>query len=328
MREISRKKCRSINKGKVNGMAKITTHYEPLNYRVTNNEQGWTVRDVMHRRMGISRKHLSRLKLTDGVRLNGKSVYVNVTVNEGDFILALMEAEESDEILPQEMDLSILHEDEDLLLLDKPAGLIVHPTHGHYTNTLANGVVYYWRSKGEKFRFRPVHRLDRETSGVILIAKNKHAHHMLSEQWQKHEVIKEYWAIVDGVIEEDQGKIDAPIDRSEEDRKLRVVTPKGYPSVTHYWVERRFEQATWVRLRLETGRTHQIRVHMKHIGHSLIGDSFYGDTTNPWGMNRHALHAFYLQFHHPRNGEWVEFQSQMPADMQSLLDRLSQGGGN
>jgi 23S rRNA pseudouridine1911/1915/1917 synthase len=308
--------------GKALFMSNQTYHYEPLQYIVTENESGWSVKEVMRRRMGISRKHLSRLKLTEGVKLNGESVYVSFPVQLGDQVSALMEAEESDDILPQQMDLVILYEDEDILLLDKPAGIIVHPTHGHYTDTLANGVMHYWQSKGEKHRFRPVHRLDRETSGALLIAKNKHAHHVLSEQWQRNEVTKEYWAIVHGQLVEDHGTIDAPIDRSPDDRKYRIVTATGYPSVTHYWVEKRFSQATWARIRLETGRTHQIRVHMKHLGHPLIGDQFYGGIEEEIAMQRHALHAYRLMFRHPRTDEPMDFQSPMPNDMKQLLNQL------
>lgn len=304
-------------------MSDQTDHYEPLQYTVTEKESGWSVKEVMRRRMGISRKHLSRLKLTDGVKLNSESVYVSVPVQPGDQVMALMEAEESDDILPQPMDLSILYEDEDILLLDKSPGIIVHPTHGHYTGTLANGVMHYWQSKGEKHRFRPVHRLDQETTGVLLIAKNKHAHHALSEQWQRNEVTKEYWAIVHGQLANDHGIIDAPIDRSPDDRKYRIVISTGYPSITHYWLEKRYSQATWVRIRLETGRTHQIRVHMKHIGHPLVGDHFYGQSEEEITMERHALHAYRLRFRHPRTGDAMDIQSPMPNDMKKLLNQLT-----
>lgn len=299
-------------------MKETSQHYEPLTFQVTHQEAGWTIRDVMRRRMGISRKHLSRLKLTDGVKLNGVSAYVSRFVQPGDIVEAQMEAEESNDILPQPMELDILLEDEDILVLNKPAGRIVHPTHGHYTDTLANGIMYHWKSNGQLHRFRPVHRLDQDTSGVLLIAKNKHAHHVLSEQWQANQVKKEYWAIVSGIVRNDKGTIDAPIDRDPEDPKKRIVLPSGYPSITHYSVVERFLDSTWVKLILETGRTHQIRVHMKHLGHPLIGDEFYGGDTSR-GMKRQALHAFSLAFNHPRTSQPIQMQSPMPDDMRYLI---------
>lgn len=299
-----------------------TKYYEPLTYLVTSDEAGWTVRDVLQRRMGMSRKLLSKLKLSDGVLLNDAPVHVNVPVAAGDRLIARMAEEESDDILPQAIPIVILYEDEDLLALDKPAGRIVHPTHGHYTDTVANGVVYYWLEKGERHRFRPVHRLDQETSGVLLIAKNKYAHHQLSEQLIRHETKKVYSAIVWGRLNPAKGTINAPIDRSEEDRKIRVVTPSGYPAITHYEAVEEYRDASLVRIRLQTGRTHQIRVHMKYLGHPLIGDRMYGNGIDA-GIGRHALHAASLGFHHPRTREWLELYSPLPADMESLKLELT-----
>lgn len=298
--------------------------YLPLEYVVGEAEDGWSVKDVMRRRLGVSRKNLSRLKLTDGIKLNGQSVYVSQVVRRGDLVAAIMAPEESDDILPQPMELHILYEDEDVLVLDKPAGTIVHPTHGHYTDTLANGVVHYWLHQGVSHRFRPVNRLDQDTSGVICIAKNKHAHHQLSEQWQRNLVEKAYWAIVEEVVSPHQGTIDAPIDRSPEDRKKRVVIEGGYPSITHYEVIEAFPQApaTWVSIRLETGRTHQIRVHMTYAGHPLIGDTFYGSDPPAFPMRRQALHAFRLSFDQPRTGKRLSIEAPMPEDMQQLLNVL------
>lgn len=302
-----------------------TIYYEPLKYIVPAEEEGWTVKDIMRRRMGISRKHLSRLKQTDGVKLNGKSVYVSVPVVAGDQVSAQMEAEESDDILAEPMPIRVLYEDEDVLIIDKPSGLIVHPTHGHYTGTIANGVIHYWQSKGEKHRFRPVHRLDQETSGVLLIAKNKHAHHVLSEQWQQQKVNKYYRAIVHGRLLLQEGTINVPIDRNPEDPKRRIVTADGYPSVTHYMVEQQWQDGALVRIELETGRTHQIRVHMQAIGHPLIGDTFYGEGLETYGVTRHALHAYRLQFFHPRSGQLMDMESAMPDDILELMERLEKG---
>ncbi|UUZ87075.1 RluA family pseudouridine synthase [Paenibacillus sp. P26] len=224
------------------------------------------------------------------------------------------------------MELDILYEDEEALVLNKPAGLVVHPTHGHYTGTIANGVVHYWAQQGQSFRFRPVHRLDQETSGVLAIAKNPYVHQQISEQMQAHEVKKEYIALVHGWVETDAGTIEGPIDRDPQRPHIRIVTPEGYPAVTHYRVERRFREATMVRLRLETGRTHQIRVHMKHLGHPLLGDKLYGPEI-PAGEDwiaRQALHAAVLGFIHPVEKRWLELEAPLPPDMEECIRRLEQ----
>ncbi|MFC4810789.1 RluA family pseudouridine synthase [Paenibacillus sp. GCM10023250] len=255
------------------------TYYAPLAVRVTEEDAGKTVRAVLERRLGVSRKLLSRLKLTEhGITVNGARVYTNERVAAGDLLELRMEREESDDILPEPMSLDIVFEDDDLLVVNKPPGVIVHPTHGHYTGTLANGVVHHWRERGERVRFRPIHRLDEDTSGLVAIAKTAYVHQQLSEQLQRGEVDKRYRAYVYGRPAEAAATIDEPIDRDEVNPHLRVVRPDGYPSVTRYETEAVYGggAAAKVNLKLETGRTHQIRVHMKHIGCPLIGDKLYG----------------------------------------------------
>lgn len=307
-------------------------YYEPLVYIVPPEDDGVLLRTVLQKRLGISRKLLSRLKLTEqGITVNGERKYIDYKLKNGDCVEARMEQEQSDDILPQPMELRIIYEDEDLLLLNKPAGVIVHPTHGHYMNTLANGVVYHWLSAGLSYRFRPIHRLDQETSGVLAVAKNPYVHQQISEQLQQHAVKKEYIAIVHGIIEKDEGTIDAPIDRDTEETHLRIVTPEGYRAVTHYVVEKRLAGATMVRLWLETGRTHQIRVHMLSIGHPLIGDKLYRLENAPsdvYGMERHALHAYSLGFIHPGTRKPVQFEAALPEDMASCIQRLTSADGS
>ncbi|MGF9714606.1 RluA family pseudouridine synthase [Paenibacillus naphthalenovorans] len=306
----------------------MTSYYKPLQYIVPPEDDGMLLRTVLQQRMGISRKLLSRLKMTEqGILLNGERRYIDVKVRAGDRVEARMEVETSDDILPQPIPLDILYEDEELLVLNKEAGRIVHPTHGHYTETLANGVVHYWLEKGERFRFRPVHRLDQETSGVLAVAKNAYVHQQISEQMQTTGLKKEYVALVHGVLALDEGTVDAPIDRDPLSPHLRIVIDTGYPSVTHYRVERRFRNATWVRLWLETGRTHQIRVHMKHLGHPLFGDKLYGleeseEPSTSVFIGRHALHAAVLGLTHPISRKWMEFHAPLPSDIQQCLDRL------
>lgn len=312
-------------------------YYEPLVYEIPAEEDGWSLKTILQKRMFISRSLLSRLKQTEqGIMLNGERVYISVHVAVGDRVEVRMEQETSTDIVPQDIPLSIIFEDKHLLILNKPTGIIVHPTHGHYMNTLANGVVYYWQQSGQNIRFRPIHRLDQETSGVLAIAKNPYVHQWVSEQMIAKETKKEYVAIVYGVVKADRGTIEAPIDRNPDSPHLRIVLETGYPSVTHYQVVQRYKNVTQVRLWLDTGRTHQIRVHMRSIGHPLIGDKLY--FTDEAGeelllaepsltIDRHALHAERLGFTHPITKQWNEYTAKLPEDMldfltkQTLLDK-------
>lgn len=306
----------------------MRSYYEPLTYRVPAEEEGMLLRTILHNRLGLSRKLVSRLKQTEqGITVNGERRYTTVKVRGGDLIEVRMEEEESEDILPQDLPLEILYEDEHLLVVNKEAGMIVHPTHGHYVNTVANAVVHYWRERGETHRFRPVHRLDQETSGVLAIAKNPYAHQQISEQMSAHTVTKVYGAIVHGVMAADRGTVDGPIDRDPEQPHVRIVTPAGYHAVTHYETLARFPRHSYVRLRLETGRTHQIRVHMKHIGHPLVGDKMYGPPEGemPPPFPRQALHALKLGFIHPATRQPLEIEAPLPDDMQELLRIIKEG---
>jgi 23S rRNA pseudouridine1911/1915/1917 synthase len=278
----------------------------------------------------LSRKLLTQLKKTDqGILVNGRKEKVNVCVKAGDRIEVHLPEEDSDHILPQPIPFQRIFEDEHLLIVNKEAGMIVHPTKGHYTHTLANGVVHYWQQKGERCRFHPVHRLDQDTSGVLAIAKNAYAHQRIAEQMKANQVVKEYLALVYGKLPEQAGTIDAPIDKDPLDPRRRTVSRKGYPSITHYRVVEEYGEVSLVRLRLMTGRTHQIRVHMKHAGCPLVGDKMYGPDVdpgtgpNPVSMSRHALHSCRLAFYHPVTGEWLEFAADLPDDMKRLIRRLT-----
>lgn len=313
-------------------------YYAPLTVVVSPEDDGKVVRNVLERRLGVSRKLLSQVKLTEhGLTVNEKRVYTTAPVSAGDIIRLRMEREESDDILPQPIPIEIVYEDDDLLIVNKPAGMIVHPTHGHYTGTLANGVVHHWKARGEKVRFRPIHRLDEETSGLVAIAKTGYVHQQLSEQLQAGAVTKLYLAYVYGIPEPRSGTVNEPIDRDKEQPHLRVVTPDGYPSVTHYDAVHVYEgdsglRAACVRLKLETGRTHQIRVHMKHIGCPLIGDKMYGPGelgNEAWesAAGRQALHAETLGFVHPIKKEQMEWRAPLPPELRSL-EKLLKGGAD
>ncbi|WP_322923060.1 RluA family pseudouridine synthase [Paenibacillus campi] len=318
-------------------------YYPPIVYTIEPQDEGMLLKTILNRRMGISRKLLSRLKMTQhGVELNGQRVYVDHKVNGNDVVEVRMLRESSDDILPQPMELDILFEDEHLLIVNKFAGVIVHPTHGHYTDTLANGVVHYWKEQGVQFRFRPVHRLDQDTSGVLAIAKNPYAHQHISEQMIRGEVFKSYQAYVHHQPQPLSGRIEGAIDRHSEHPHIRVVTPDGYDAATRYVTLESFAEhdAALVSLELETGRTHQIRVHMNYIGCPLIGDPMYGyAATNELApqanaadagrmtaldriVNRQALHAYELGFTHPATGKSLLFRAPLPADLALLDQRL------
>ena len=308
-------------------------YYAPLTVEIAEEDEGKTVRTVLERRLGVSRKLLSRLKLTEhGITLNNRRVYTNERVSKGDRLSLRMEQERSDDILPEPMPLAIVYEDCELLIVNKEPGVVVHPTHGHYTGTLANGVVHHWLKRGETVRFRPVHRLDEDTSGLVAIAKNPYIHQQLSEQMQAGAVDKRYLAYVYGAPAEPKGTVDAPIDRDPASPHIRIVTPDGYPSVTRYETESVYGggSASKIRLKLETGRTHQIRVHMKHIGCPLIGDKLYGYASGEGApeledeVYRHALHAATLGFTHPMTRKYMEFEAALPQDLRALEDKLKE----
>ncbi|TCS75294.1 23S rRNA pseudouridine1911/1915/1917 synthase [Effusibacillus lacus] len=283
---------------------------------------GKMVKEVIRQTLGISRGLLRKIVAENGVFVNGRPVYITSRIQAGDLLRLRTMPEWSEDILPQPIPFEVVYEDRDVLVVNKRAGLVVHPTKGHYTGTLANGVVHYWREQGETARFRPVHRLDKNTSGLLLIGKNHFSHQRLSEQIAHRQFRREYLAVVHGIVKEPAFAIDAPIMKKAGDPRERVVSESGQPAITHVAVERLLQSATLVRLRLETGRTHQIRVHMRHIGHPLFGDDLYGIGHRD-GMERQALHAEVLGFSHPRQGKRLEFTAPVPPDMQELIDRLT-----
>ncbi|MFE4710491.1 MULTISPECIES: RluA family pseudouridine synthase [unclassified Paenibacillus] len=323
----------------------MTSYYSPISYIIPPEEDGWLLKTILHKRMDVSRKLLSRLKMTEqGIMVNGERVYISVKIRTGDIVEIRMETEVSEDILPQPIPFESLYEDEHLLVVNKAAGIIVHPTHGHYTDTLANGIVHYWAEKGERYRFRPVHRLDQETSGVLVIAKNPFAHQHISEQMIAGTVDKRYTAFVHGVPAVPEGDIDGPIDRDPAEPHRRIVTPDGYPSLTRYKVMETYSGGSRVELKLETGRTHQIRVHMTSIGCPLIGDGMYrhplyseavptpaqqaqlaGIAALDAAMPRQALHAVRLSLRHPVLPQNLIFEAPLPPDMAALESELKQG---
>lgn len=276
----------------------------------------------------VSRSYLQKL-LKDGlIQVNGVPVKGSYKVSEGDRILADLPEAVEPEIAAEPMDLDILYEDEDILLVNKPKNMVVHPAAGHYTGTLVNGLMAHCRGNlsGINGVLRPgiVHRIDKDTTGVLIVCKNDRAHQSIADQLKVHSITRKYYAIVHGSLKEEEGTVDAPIGRHPTDRKKMAVNYKnGKPAVTHYRVLKRLRGYTLIECRLETGRTHQIRVHMASIGHPLLGDTVYGPAKCPVsGLEGQTLHAGVLGIVHPRTGEYMEFTAPMPEYFKELLEKL------
>lgn len=276
----------------------------------------------------LSRSYIQKLLKSGLVLVDGKPVKASYQVEEGEVIsLDIPEAVEP-EIEPEDMDLDILYEDMDVILINKPKGMVVHPAAGHYSHTLVNGLMYHCKDQlsGINGVMRPgiVHRIDMDTTGVIIACKNDMAHNSIAAQLKEHSITRRYQAIVHGVLKDDTGTIDAPIGRHPTDRKkMSINYNHGKNAVTHYKVLKRFRQYTHVECRLETGRTHQIRVHMASIGHPLLGDVAYGPGKCPIaGLEGQTLHAGILGFIHPRTGEYMEFTAPLPEYFEKLLNTL------
>ncbi len=264
-----------------------------------------------------------QLWIADGhVKVNDSHVKSNYKLSQGDRISLVIPAAEPVEIIPEDIPLEIAYEDSDLIVVNKPRGMVVHPAPGHPSGTLVNALMYHCKDlSGINGELRPgiVHRIDKDTSGLIMAAKNDKAHASLAAQLKDHSVTRRYYAVVHGNISHDQGTIDAPIGRDPHDRKLYMVTDRNSKhAVTHFTVVERFGDYSLLELKLETGRTHQIRVHMKYIGHPLVGDPVYGKSKG-LKMNGQALHAAVLGFIHPQTNEYLEFSAPLPDDMEELL---------
>ena len=276
----------------------------------------------------VSRSYLQKLVKDGAVLVNGKPVKSSYKVENGDRIhLEIPDAVEP-EIEAEPMVLDILYEDSDIILINKPKGMVVHPAAGHYSGTLVNGLMAHCKNElsGINGVMRPgiVHRIDMDTTGVLIVCKNDKAHNAIAEQLKVHSITRKYYAIVHGVLKADTGTVNAPIGRHPVDRKKMSINEKnGKEAVTHYRVLQRFRRFTFVECQLETGRTHQIRVHMASIGHPLLGDQVYGPAKVPFsGLQGQTLHAGVLGIIHPSTGEYMEFTAPLPAYFEAILKKL------
>lgn len=275
----------------------------------------------------LSRSYLQKLLKSECVLVNGKQVKSNYRVHAGDCVeLEVPEAVEP-EIVPEKMDLDIVYEDHDMIIVNKPKGMVVHPAAGHYSGTLVNGLMEHCKDdlSGINGVMRPgiVHRIDMDTTGLLIVCKNDKAHSAIAEQLKEHSITRRYRALVHGVVKEDEGTVNAPIGRHPVDRKKMSINEKnGREAVTHYRVLERFRQFTYIECQLETGRTHQIRVHMASIHHPLLGDAVYGPAKCPYKLQGQTLHAGVLGIVHPVTGEYMEFEAPLPEYFEELLKKL------
>ena len=276
------------------------------------------VKDVLKNYFGISSRLLLKLKKNNLVYLNNSICNLNDLVSIGDTVsFCLSYEEDNSNIVATNIPLNIVYEDECLLIINKPPNIAIHPSLLHYDNSLSNGVKYYFNLIGLHKKIRPVNRLDRNTSGLVVFAKNEYVQEFLIKEMQSKTFSKEYLAILEGTLDKKQGTINAPIARKKDSIIERCVDRSGAPSITHYKVLKDFGNFSLVNLKLETGRTHQIRVHSSYIGHPILGDDLYGNKSNL--INRQALHSYKISFIHPKTREKMYFEIDMPQDMLNII---------
>lgn len=276
----------------------------------------------------VSRSYLQRIMKENMVLVNDNPVKSNYRLKSGDIIKVTIPESVEPQIEPQNIPLDILYEDEDVIVINKPKSMVVHPASGHYENTLVNALLYHCKDSlsGINGILRPgiVHRIDKNTTGSVIACKNDYAHQKIAEQLKEHTIERRYRAICYGLIKEDDGTVDAPIGRSEDDRKKMAINYKnGKDAITHYKVLQRYKEYTYIECKLETGRTHQIRVHMASIGHPLLGDDLYTKRKCPFTLEGQTLHAYILGFKHPKYDKYIETLAPLPEYFEKLLSILS-----
>lgn len=293
-----------------------------VRYKVTEAGNDVKIRDYMKDELNLSGRFIRNSAMGQRLMVNGKQVRLSYKLSEGDEIQVKVTKEENQDIQGENLNIQVVYEDDDLLIVNKPPFMVVHPTKSHPTGTLANGVIYHFRQNKDNSIVRLVSRLDRDTSGLIMIAKNQFSHMSLAKFMEQDLIEKSYLAIVHGHLKEKEGTIDRPIGRPTNETIKRAVLEDGQKSITHYKVIDEYKEGSLVQLLLETGRTHQIRVHLSYEGHPIYGESLYSEFNDEELIDRQALHAFRLKLPHPRNREILEFHCEMPEDMKKLVESL------
>lgn len=289
-----------------------------LEYIVNNLTKYENVKQVLKEEFLMSDRLIIKLKKSKQIYLNNIPTFVNQKLKIGDKICADLDFEETSEnIVPTKMSLSILFEDEALLIVDKPPFITIHPSMDHFEDSLSNGIKYYFNSIGLKRKIRPVNRLDKNTSGIVIFAKNEYIQECLIKQMKSGSFKKKYLALINGKLDNTIQTIDAPIARKEDSIIERCVSEIGDKAITEVEMLKTFNNYSLVKCTLKTGRTHQIRVHLSYIGHSILGDDLYGEKTEL--INRQALHAYWIEFIHPITRDVLQFQSELPEDINSLV---------
>ncbi|MBU5315790.1 RluA family pseudouridine synthase [Clostridium bornimense] len=292
-----------------------------ISYIVDEADNGDKIRNYLKYKCNLSSRFCRSAALNKNILVNGEVVKLSYILKAGDKIEINLKKEESQDIAAEKMDLDIIYEDNDIIIINKPPNLVVHPTKSHQSGTLANGVLYHFRENGDSSIVRLVSRLDMNTSGLIIIAKNQFSHMALQREMTDGNVDKIYRAICHNTMNEKEGTIDLPIYASEESKPRRIVDERGQRSITHFKVIEELKDATYIELKLETGRTHQIRVHLAYNGCPIFSDNLYGKEEKEY-IGRQSLHAYKLRFNHPKTGEKMEFVAPIPEDMLSLLEKL------
>ncbi|GKX28789.1 pseudouridine synthase [Vallitalea longa] len=297
-------------------------------FNIENNDVGLRIDKYISNKLpDYSRSFIQKLIKENQLSVNDKSIKSNYKLRRNDIIKIIIEEAEELIIQPENIPLDILYEDEDVILINKPQGMVVHPAPGHYSGTLVNALMYHCKDNLSNINgdMRPgiVHRIDKDTSGVLIACKNNVSHENIVEQLKEHSITRKYNAIVYNNIKNDEGVIDKPIGRHPVNRKRMAINPvNGKEAVTHYKVLERINQYTYVELKLETGRTHQIRVHMTSINHPLLGDPVYGPRNDRFKLKGQVLHARVLGFVHPKTKEYMEFEAPLPNYFTGILSKL------
>ena len=308
--------------------------FEDMEVLGDDNKEIILISDVENQRIDVyiseklneSRNSVQKLIGDGNITVNEREVKANYKIKINDKIKIVIPPPVILNVEAENIDLDIVYEDNDLAVVNKPQGMVVHPSAGHYSGTLVNGLMYHLKNLSTiNGVMRPgiVHRLDKNTSGLMLVAKNDRAHNFLAKCLKEHSINRIYYALIQGNIKEDEGEINAPLGRSEKDRKKRTVTNKNSKeAITNFWVVERYGNYTLLKLKLKTGRTHQIRVHMKHIGHPVVGDDVYGGKSNKFGLEGQLLHSKILGFVHPTTGKYMEFESELPDYFLKVLKKI------